>query len=152
MVMYLLHLSKCSSSCCQMGDWFDKKVSTLLYLYTKIWTVVVVVVKCMVTGKMLLSLKAVMITEILVTNFETYEGETDHLICQAAATPQLSKHARPLQHYKGRVHCWKKKHQNCSRSSDCPTWFVCHDDTHNQLQKSVSVDQNTRMQLLCAIK
>ena len=38
-----------------------------------------------------ISLKAVMITVILVTNFETYEGETNHLICQVAATPQLSK-------------------------------------------------------------
>ena len=42
-----------------------------------------------------------LITVILETIiFESYEGKTDDLIYQAAAkTPQLSKHARSLQHF-----------------------------------------------------
>ena len=80
--------------------------------------------------KMLPLIKAMLITVILETIiFESYEGKTDDLIYQAAAkTPQLSKHARSLQHftnYRGpEAGVLLEKRQNCNMSSDCPTWSL----------------------------
>ena len=91
---------------------------------------------------MLLLLKAIIvITVILGTILESYEGKTDNQVYQVAAKRHhnfLSKHARSLQHftnYYSGPGVPLEKRQNCFRSSDCPVWFFCNNNTQSTLRE-----------------
>ena len=64
---------------------------------------------------------------IIITLFESFKGETDHLTYKLATKKQVSKWQSPR-------HCTNckssKKPQTCSNPSDCPTWFICHNITN----------------------
>ena len=152
MVMYLLHLSKCSSSCCQMGLVRQESKYIALSVYKDMncsscgsevyghWQDAAITKSC--NDHCDFSNKFWNLwRRDWPSDLSSGSNTTTFKTCQTSTTLQRAGYT-----------AGRKKHQNCSRSSDCPTWFVCHDDTHNQLQKSVSVDQNMRMQLLCAIK
>ena len=74
-------------------------------------------------------------TLILTTFFESYKGGTDLLTYEVVTkTPQVSKW-EPLGHftnYRGPGTVLLEKPQTCSSSSDCPTWFICHNSTECQ--------------------
>ena len=65
---------------------------------------------------------------IIVTLFESFKGETDHLTYELATEKtQLSKW-QPPRHFTNYGHSTllEKKSQSCSTPDDCPTWFTCH--------------------------
>ena len=69
--------------------------------------------------KMLPSLKVTLVTVILITLFESYDGG-------AARTPQVLKW-ESRRNYLAPGSELLEKSQTCSSSSNCPPWFICHD-------------------------
>ena len=62
---------------------------------------------------------------IIITLFESFRGETDHLTYKLVTKkPQVSKwqSSRHSTNYKSSI--LLKKRQTCSNPSDCPTWFT----------------------------
>ena len=60
---------------------------------------------------------------IIITLFESFKGETDHLTYKLATKPpQVSNWESPRYFTRYRS---SEKSQTCSNTSDCLTWFVC---------------------------
>ena len=108
---------------------------------------------------MLLLLKAIIvITVILGTILESYEGKTDNQVYQVAAKRHhnfLSKHARSLQHftnYYSGPGVPLEKRQNCFRSSDCPAWFFCNNNTQSTLRECQCGPRYKNVAIVCIMK
>ena len=64
---------------------------------------------------------------IIITLFESFKGETDHLTYKLTTKKQVSKWQSPRRC----TNCTSsKKPQTCSNPSNCPTWFICHNITN----------------------
>lgn len=102
---------------------------------------------------MLPLLKVVLIIVIPTTFFESYKGETDLLTSEVVTnTPQVSKWESPghFSNYTRPGSVLLEKPRTCSSSSDCPTWFICHNGTECQCgprYKNVIICKETTMLL-----
>ena len=100
---------------------------------------------------MLSSLKVAQITVILIILFGSYDGEADFLANgnEAARTPNRES---PRNYYRGRDSELLEKSQTCSSSSDCPPWFICHNNTECQcgptLQNAIICDETMNLAIV----